>query len=75
MFSLGIKKKHEEGRGEGRRKAVKGGVGEEVKTLTSSGDVKEAKRLPDKDVRSVATCRNRKHKMCPSGRLNYNTVF
>jgi len=32
-------KKHEEGRGEGRRKAVKGGVGEEVKTLTSSGDV------------------------------------
>jgi hypothetical protein len=54
---------------------VKGGVGEEVKTLTSSGDVKEAKRLPDKDVRSVATCRNRKHKMCPSGRLNYNTVF
>jgi hypothetical protein len=36
---LSENKKHEEGRGEGRRKAVKVGVEEEVKTLTSSGYV------------------------------------
>jgi hypothetical protein len=38
VFSLRIKK-HEEGRGECSRKAVKEGAGEEVKTVTSSEDV------------------------------------
>ena len=36
---LSGKKKREEGRGEGRRKAVKRRVGKDVKTSTSSGDV------------------------------------